>query len=96
MNISFESKPVYGEDVKYIKAKIKIYAGSLIINFHNKKMLKEKARCHFMCFVSLVLDIRLNTLIFKSFTVSGTQIFGYGLLMLLQLPLHLFILMLKK
>ena len=24
MNISFESKPVYGEDVKYIKTKIKM------------------------------------------------------------------------
>ena len=46
--------------------------------------------CQFMCLVSLVLDIRLNTLTFKSFTVSGTQIFAYGSLMLLQLPLHLF------
>ena len=26
MKITFESKPVYGEDVKYIKTKIKIYA----------------------------------------------------------------------
>ena len=51
--------------------------------------------CCFMCLVSLVLDIRLNTLTFKSFTVSGTQHFAYGLLMLLQLPLNLFILILK-
>ena len=36
MKINFESKPVYGEDVKYIKTKIKVYAGSLIRNFHNK------------------------------------------------------------
>ena len=28
MKINFESKPVYGEDVKYIKTKIKTYAGS--------------------------------------------------------------------
>ena len=48
-----------------------------------------------MCLVSLVLDIRLNTLTFESFTVSGTQIFAYGLLMLLQLLLHLFISILK-
>ena len=27
--ITFESKPVYGEDVKYIKTKIKTYAGSV-------------------------------------------------------------------
>ena len=45
MKIAFESKPVYGEDVKYIKTKIKMCAGSLITNFHNKKMPKEKAPC---------------------------------------------------
>ena len=37
MRIDFESKPVYGDDVKYIKTKIKIYAGSMITNFQNKK-----------------------------------------------------------
>ena len=45
MNISFKSKPAYGKDVKYIKTKIKMYAGSLITNCHNKKMPKEKAPC---------------------------------------------------
>ena len=43
LRIDFESKPVYGDDDKYIKTKIKIYAGSMITNFHNKKMSKEKA-----------------------------------------------------
>ena len=33
--------------------------------------------CHFICIVSLVLDIILNTLTFKSFTTSGTHIFEY-------------------
>ena len=42
MKINFESKPVYGDDVKHIKTKIKIYAGSVIKNFHNKKYLKKK------------------------------------------------------
>ena len=41
MNIDFESKPVYGDDDKYIKTKIKIYAKSIITNFHNKKYLKK-------------------------------------------------------
>ena len=41
MKINFESKPVYGEDVKYIKTKIKTYADSKITNFHNKKMPKK-------------------------------------------------------
>ena len=31
--INFESKPVYGDDDKYIKTKIKIYAGSVITKF---------------------------------------------------------------
>ena len=42
MRINFESNPVYGDDDKYIKTKMKIYAGSIITNFHNKKCLKKK------------------------------------------------------
>ena len=33
MKITFESKPLYGEDVKYIKTKIKIYTGNIIAFF---------------------------------------------------------------
>ena len=54
MRIDFESKPVYGDDDKYIKTKIKIYAGSMITNFHNKKMPKEKAPCK--CLSIIMLD----------------------------------------
>ena len=54
MRIDFESKPVYGDDDKYIKTKIKIYAGSVITNFHNKKMPKEKAPCK--CFSIIMRD----------------------------------------
>ena len=42
LKIEFDSKPVYGDDDKYIKTKIKIYAGSMITNFHNKKCQKKK------------------------------------------------------
>ena len=47
MKIGFKSKPVYGDDDgdKYVKTKIKTYEKSIITNFHNKKMLKEKASC---------------------------------------------------
>ena len=38
MKRTFGSKPVYGEDVKYIKTKTKTYAGNVITYFHNKKM----------------------------------------------------------
>ena len=43
MKITFESKPIYGKDVKYIKTKLKTYADNKITSFHNKKMPKEKA-----------------------------------------------------
>ena len=46
LNIDFEGKPVYGgDDDKYIKTKIRIYADSIVINFHNKKIPKEKLPC---------------------------------------------------
>ena len=45
MKITFESRPIYGEDVKYIKTKIKTYAGNIIANVRNRKMPKEKAPC---------------------------------------------------
>ena len=35
MKINFEGNPVYNDNVKYIKTKIKIYAGIIITNFHN-------------------------------------------------------------
>ena len=43
MNINFESRPVYGDNDKYIKTKIKIIAGSTITNFHKNKIPKENA-----------------------------------------------------
>ena len=50
----FESKPVYSDDEKYIKTKIKINAGSMITNFHGKKLPKEKAPCK--CLSIIMLD----------------------------------------
>ena len=60
MKIDFESKPVYGDDDKYIKTKIKIYAGSMITNFHNKKMPKEKAPCKCLSIIMLDSVIKAN------------------------------------
>ena len=54
MKIEFNSKPVYGDDEKYIKTKIKTYGDSVITNFHNKKMPKEKAPC--TCLSIIMLD----------------------------------------
>ena len=41
MIIDFDSKPAYGDNGKYIKAKIKTYEGTITTNFHNKKALKK-------------------------------------------------------
>ena len=54
MKINFESKSVYGDDDKYIKTKTKIYPGSIITNFHSKKMPKEKALCK--CLSIIMID----------------------------------------
>ena len=50
---------------------------------------------HSICLVSLVFDIRLNSLMFKFFITSGAQIFAYRSLISLQLSLQLLVLMLK-
>ena len=60
MKINFESKPVYGDDDKYIKTKIKIYAGNIITNFHNKKMPKEKAPCKCLSIIMIDSVIKVN------------------------------------
>ena len=39
--MEFDSKPVYGDNDKYVKTKIKIHAGSMIKNCQNKKMPKD-------------------------------------------------------
>ena len=60
LKIDFESKPVYGDDGKYIKTKIKIYADCMITNFRNKKMLKEKIPCKFLSMIMLDSVIKAN------------------------------------
>ena len=60
MRIDFESKPVYGDDDKYVKTKIKTYADSMVTNFHDKPMLKEKAPCKCLSITMLDSVIEAN------------------------------------
>ena len=60
LKIDFESKPVYRYDDKYTKTKIKIYAGSMIANFHNKEMPKEKAPCKCLSIIMIDSVIKAN------------------------------------
>ena len=54
MKTDSEIKPVYGDDYKYIKTKIKIYADNVIKNFHNKKMPPKKVPCK--CLLIIMID----------------------------------------
>ena len=54
LKIEFDSVPVYGDNDKYIKTKIKIYNGSMITNCQGKKMPKEKSPCK--CLSIIMLD----------------------------------------
>ena len=69
MKIEFDSEPVYGDNDKYIKTKIKIYAGSMITNFQSKKMPKEKAPCK--CLSIIMLDS-----VIKAKKVLSSNTFG--------------------
>ena len=53
LKIEFDSKPVYGDNDKYIKTKIKIYGGSVNTNFQGKKMPKEKVPCKSLSIIML-------------------------------------------
>ena len=64
---------------------------TLALNLH----MHLQVSCHIICLVSLILDIKLNTLTFMFLMISGTHNLAYGSLILLQLPLHLFTAVLK-
>ena len=40
INIKFDSEPVYGDNDKYIKSKIKLYGNEINTNFQGKKISK--------------------------------------------------------
>ena len=53
LKIEFDSKPVHGDNDKYIKAKIKIYGVTVNTNFRDKKMPKVKAPCKSLSIILL-------------------------------------------
>ena len=60
MNIEFDSEPVYGDNDKYIKTKVKMYEDRVNTNFQGKKVPKENAS--YKCLSLIMLDsvIRVN------------------------------------
>ena len=60
LKIDFDSKPVYGDDNKYIKTKIIMYGDIMFTNFQGKKMPKEKAPCKCLSIIMLDSVIKAN------------------------------------
>ena len=60
LKIEIESKPVYGDDDKYIKTKMKIYDGGMVTKSQCKKMPKEKAPCKCLSIIMLDSVIKAN------------------------------------
>ena len=54
MSIKFDSEPVYGDNNKYIKTKIKMYEDRVNTNFQGKKAPKENASDK--CVSLIILD----------------------------------------
>ena len=60
MNIKFDREPVYGDNDKYMKTKIKLYGDKINTNFQGKKIPKENAS--YKCLSLIMFDsvIRAN------------------------------------
>ena len=59
-NVKFERKPIYGEDDKYIKAKIKSYQDKVHTNFQDKKTPKENSSYKCLSIITLESIIKVN------------------------------------
>ena len=60
MNIEFDSDPVYGDNNKYIKTKIKMYEDRVNTNFQGKKVPKENASYKCLSLIMLNSVIGVN------------------------------------
>ena len=60
MNIEFDSETVYGDNDKYIKAKIKMYEDRMNTNFQSKNVPKENASYNCLSLIMLDSVIRVN------------------------------------
>ena len=60
MNIEFDSEPIYDDNDKYIKAKLKSYGDKINTNFQGKKIPKENASYKFLSLIMLDSITRAN------------------------------------
>ena len=60
LSTKFDSEPVYGDNDKYIKTKIKLYGDKITTNFQGKKIPKENASYKCLSLIMLDSAIRAN------------------------------------
>ena len=60
LNIEFDSEPVYGDNDKYIKTKIKMYEDRVNTNFQDKKVPKEDSSRKCLSLIVIKKIIFLN------------------------------------
>ena len=60
VNMEFDSEPVYGDNEKYIKTKIRWYGDKVNTNFQDKKKPKENALYNCLLLVMLDSVIRVS------------------------------------
>ena len=60
MNIEFDSEPVYDDNDKYIKTKIKSFEDKVNTNFQGNKIPKENASYKCLSWIMLDFVIRVN------------------------------------
>ena len=67
--VKFDSEPLYGDNDKYIKAKIKIYRGKVNTNFQCKKLLKRNPSYKRLSLIMLdsVIHVSKKIIILKYF-----------------------------
>ena len=68
MEIEFDSEPVYGDNDKYIKTKIKIYGDKVNTNLQGKKVSKENASYKYLSLIMLDSVIKASKKVLSSNT----------------------------
>ena len=74
LKIEADSEPVYGDNDKYIKTKIKIYAGSMITDFQSKKNAKIKSTMQVFINTNARLCYQIKEKVLFSNTLGRMQI----------------------
>ena len=76
MNIKFDNEPVYGDNDKYIKIKIKLYGDKVNTNFQDKKIPKENASYKCLSLIMLDFVIRVNKMYYPQTLLEEWQIWN--------------------